>query len=182
MAKSQIPNYPQPLLFCFNLLPKLTINSLSTQTYALCCMMVKNYCRLSFYTTESPIIKQNFLKQIRSTFGAGGFVCYLTEKELSEFHQHLERNFPFQHQDRVKKGVITLCRETARHQYVGAKQAPTRTYMKIGYRASPSMPGNPLVGQALSLQTRVCHTPALTCSATYDCHFNHLDHCVTFCS
>ena len=51
-------------------------------------------------------------------------MCYLTEKELSEFHQHLERNFPFQHQDRVKKGVITLCRETARHQCVGAKQAP----------------------------------------------------------
>ena len=144
--------------------------------------MVKNYCRLSFYTTESPIIKQNFLKQIRSTFGAGGFVCYLTEKELSEFHQHLERNFPFQHQDRVKKGVITLCRETARHQCVGAKQAPTCTYMKIGYRVSPSMPGNPLAGQALSLQARVCHTPALTCSATYDCHFNHLDHCTTFCS
>lgn len=33
-------------------------------------------------------------------------MCSLTEKELSEFHQHLERNFPFQDQDRVKNGLL----------------------------------------------------------------------------
>ena len=61
--------------------------------------------RLCYYTTESLLLKQNFLRDIRSTFGAGGFVCSLSEKELSEFHQHMERGFPFDDPARVKQGL-----------------------------------------------------------------------------
>lgn len=53
------------------------------------------------------MIKSNFLKEIRTTFGAGGFVCSFNEKELVEFHQFLERSFPFDDATKVKKGVHT---------------------------------------------------------------------------
>ena len=61
--------------------------------------------RLCYYTTDSLLFKQNFLKEIRTTFGAGGFVCSLSEKELSEFHQYLEKGFPFNDPAKVKKGI-----------------------------------------------------------------------------
>ena len=51
------------------------------------------------------MVKSNFLKEIRTTFGAGGFVCSLNEKELVEFHQFLERSFQFDDPSKVKKGV-----------------------------------------------------------------------------
>ena len=68
--------------------------------------------RLCFYTTDSVMVKSNFLKEIRTTFGAGGFVCSFNEKELVEFHQFLERSFPFDDPSKVKKGV-----------YIAGKQA-----------------------------------------------------------
>lgn len=40
------------------------------------------------------------------TFGSGGFVCSFSEKELSEFHQHLEKSFNFDDPMHVKKGLI----------------------------------------------------------------------------
>ena len=61
--------------------------------------------RLCYYTTDSLLFKQNFFKEIRTTFGAGGFVCSLSEKELSEFHQYLEKGFPFNDLTKVKKGI-----------------------------------------------------------------------------
>ncbi len=61
--------------------------------------------RLCYYTTESLVYKQNFLKEIKLTFGAGGFVCSLTDKELSEFQHFLESTFPFTEAKRVKQGV-----------------------------------------------------------------------------
>ena len=51
------------------------------------------------------VFKQNFLKEIRTTFGLGGFVCSLSEKELSEFYQHLEKSFSFDDQAKVKMGL-----------------------------------------------------------------------------
>ena len=39
------------------------------------------------------------------TFGDGGFVCSFAEKELAEFHQHLEKDFPFSNPTKAKKGI-----------------------------------------------------------------------------
>ncbi len=36
----------------------------------------------------------------------GGYVCILSDKELSEFQQHLERSFNFDDPTRIKKGII----------------------------------------------------------------------------
>ena len=62
-------------------------------------------CRRCFYTTESLQMKHTFLKEIRQTFGSGGFVCSFNEKELAEFHHFLERDFPFSNPSKVKKGI-----------------------------------------------------------------------------
>ena len=43
--------------------------------------------------------------EIRTTFGAGGFVCSFSDKELAEFHHFLERDFPFKDPCKVKTGV-----------------------------------------------------------------------------
>ena len=54
--------------------------------------------RLCFHTVES-LLRQNFLKEIRMTFGAGGFMCSFSDKELAEFHHFLEKNFPYYYND-----------------------------------------------------------------------------------
>lgn len=50
-------------------------------------------------------MKQTFLRDIRTTFGSGGFVCSLSDKELSEFHQFMENSFSFEDRSKVKKGL-----------------------------------------------------------------------------
>ena len=50
-------------------------------------------------------MKHSFLKEIRLTFGSGGFVCSFNEKELADFHQFLERGFDFNDPKKVKKGL-----------------------------------------------------------------------------
>ena len=39
------------------------------------------------------------------TFGAGGFICSLSDKELAEFHHFLEKGFAFSDPKQVKRGV-----------------------------------------------------------------------------
>ena len=39
------------------------------------------------------------------TFGAGGFICSFSDKELAEFHHFLEKGFPFSDPKKVKRGV-----------------------------------------------------------------------------
>ena len=77
------------------------------------CKHVQYYLhRFCFFTTDSLLLRQTFLKDIRFTFGAGGFVCSLTEKELAEFHQHLESNFSFDNPCKVKKGLSYAGRQS----------------------------------------------------------------------
>ena len=45
------------------------------------------------------------------TFGAGGFLCSLSNKELAEFHHFLEKDFPFQEPGRVKHAIICAGRQ-----------------------------------------------------------------------
>ena len=61
--------------------------------------------RRCFFTTESLQMKHTFLKEIRQTFGSGGFVCSFNEKELAEFHHFLECGFLFNNPSKVKKGI-----------------------------------------------------------------------------
>ena len=68
--------------------------------------------RLCYYTTESLTFRQNFLKEVRSTYGAGGFVCSFSDKELSEFQHFLESKFPFTEVNRVKQGIICAGKQT----------------------------------------------------------------------
>jgi hypothetical protein len=42
---------------------------------------------------------------VRTTYGAGGFVCSFNDKELSEFQHFLEHKFLFTEGNRVKQGV-----------------------------------------------------------------------------
>ena len=59
-------------------------------------------------------MKQAFLKDIRVSFGCGGFVCSLSEKDLGDFHHYLERGFPlnFDEPSKVKKGVQSVGEQT----------------------------------------------------------------------
>lgn len=51
------------------------------------------------------------MSELRSTFGSGGFVCSLSERELADFHNFLERSFPFTFAGKVKKGVTCVGRQ-----------------------------------------------------------------------
>ena len=59
------------------------------------------------------MFKQRFLSEIRSTFKSGGFTCAFTERELTEFHNFLEKNFSFNAEGRMKKGVICVGKQPA---------------------------------------------------------------------
>ena len=60
---------------------------------------------------ESLQFKQQFLKEIRKTFNYGGLNCSFTERELSDFHNFLEKDFPYDEPGRVKKGVACVGRQ-----------------------------------------------------------------------
>lgn len=60
---------------------------------------------MCYYTVEALQLRQRFISEIRTTFGAGGFVCSFNEKELADFHQFLEKDFPFSNPTKVKQGV-----------------------------------------------------------------------------
>ena len=49
--------------------------------------------------------KQQFIRDLCKTFGTGGLVCSFNDKELAEFHQYLEQKFPFNNEQKVKKGL-----------------------------------------------------------------------------
>lgn len=57
---------------------------------------------------ESLQFKQRFLSEIRQTFDYGGLNCSFTERELSDFHNYLEKGFPYNEPGRVKKGANCL--------------------------------------------------------------------------
>ena len=50
-------------------------------------------------------MKHTFLKDIRQTYGSGGFVCSFNEKELAGFHHFSECGFPFSDPQKLKQGV-----------------------------------------------------------------------------
>ena len=54
------------------------------------------------------MFKQRFLSEIRNTFKSGGFTCAFTERELTEFHNFLEKNFSFSVEGKMKKGVLCV--------------------------------------------------------------------------
>ena len=45
-------------------------------------------------------------------------MCAFSEKELAEFHQHLEKHFPFQDPSRVKKGLVCAGRQPGSNVWV----------------------------------------------------------------
>ena len=59
------------------------------------------------------MFKQRFIGEIRTTFGSGGFVCSFSERELADFHNYLERSFPFSDAGKVKKGVTCVGKQPA---------------------------------------------------------------------
>ena len=48
------------------------------------------------------------MTELRNTFGGGGFICAFSERELSEFHNFLEKEFPFTQREKVKKGITCV--------------------------------------------------------------------------
>ena len=46
--------------------------------------------------------KQQFIRDLCKTFGTGGLVCSFNDKELA---QYLEQKFPFNNEQKVKKGA-----------------------------------------------------------------------------
>ena len=46
-----------------------------------------------------------FKRYYKKSFGSGGFVCSLSDKELSEFQQNLEKSFDFDDPTKIKKGL-----------------------------------------------------------------------------
>ncbi len=57
-----------------------------------------------YYTMDSLQFKQRLLSEIRQTFGYGGLNCSFSERELSDFHNYLEKSFPYDDVGRVKTG------------------------------------------------------------------------------
>ena len=60
---------------------------------------------------DSLQCKQRFLSEIRTTFRHGALNTSFNERELSDFHNFLERNFPYDEPGRVKKGANCVGRQ-----------------------------------------------------------------------
>ena len=54
------------------------------------------------------MFKQRFLSEIRTTYRSGGFTCVFTERELTEFHNYLEKYFNFENEGKMKQGVFCV--------------------------------------------------------------------------
>ena len=67
--------------------------------------------RLCYYSMVSLYMKQRFLTEVRSTFGFGGLNCSLTDRDLSDFHNFLEKDFPYTEPGRTKQGVNCVGRQ-----------------------------------------------------------------------
>lgn len=59
------------------------------------------------------MFKQRFLSEIRTTYKSGGFTCAFTERELTEFHNYLEKHFSFDGEGKVKQGVLCVGKQPA---------------------------------------------------------------------
>ena len=59
------------------------------------------------------MFKQRFLSEIRTTYRSGGFTCAFTERELTEFHNFLEKSFTFSDEGKVKQGVFCVGKQPA---------------------------------------------------------------------
>ena len=71
-------------------------------------LLLAYYNRLCYYTVESLLFKQRFLMELWNTFGGGEFICAFSERELSKFHNFLEKEFPFTQKEKVKKGIMCV--------------------------------------------------------------------------
>jgi len=58
---------------------------------------------------DSLTAKQRFLSDIRSSFGYGGLNCSLSDRDLADFHNFLEKDFDFT--ERSKLGVQCVGRQ-----------------------------------------------------------------------
>ena len=66
-------------------------------------------CRVCYFTTAAVNKKVDFLHQINSTFGSGGLMCSLNDKELSQYVTWKKLCFHKSYPDREpKKGVLSL--------------------------------------------------------------------------
>jgi hypothetical protein len=72
------------------------------------------YNRLCYYSMDSLYIKQRFLGEIRTTFGFGGLNCSLADRDLSDFHNFLEKDFPFHEPGRTRLGATCVGRQFKR--------------------------------------------------------------------
>ena len=119
-------------------------------------------------------MKQQFLKEIRSTFGSGGFVCSCSDKKLAEFHQFLECSFPFDDPAKVKKGVACAGKQPEDNVWIVSNS------VHMEYKSpwlTASSHGNLLEGHQLN-----CAQPRVNLYQTFSCiqrssfHYNQLDH------
>ena len=53
-------------------------------------------------------MKQRFIQELRTTYKSGGLACALSEAQLTEFHNYLEKSFPHSDLSRVQKGVVCV--------------------------------------------------------------------------
>ena len=54
------------------------------------------------------MFKQRFLQELRTTLKSGGLTCAMSERELIEFHNFLEKSFPFGEEHRAKQGLACV--------------------------------------------------------------------------
>ena len=52
-----------------------------------------------------------YVSEIRTTYGFGGLNCSLTDRDLSDFHNFLEKDFPFNEPGRTKLGATCIGRQ-----------------------------------------------------------------------
>ena len=63
---------------------------------------------------DSLYVKQKFLSDLRTTYGYGGLNCSLTDKDLSDFHNFLEKDFHFNDPGKTKFAATCVGRQWKR--------------------------------------------------------------------
>ena len=60
---------------------------------------------------DSLFVKQRFLTEFTITYGFGGLNCSLTDRDLSDYHNFLEKGFPFNDDGKTKLGAVCVGRQ-----------------------------------------------------------------------
>ena len=74
--------------------------------------------RRCYFTTSSLIFRGNFVNLLSKSFGSGGLMCTLSDKEIAEYIRYKKTAFHYANPNGIKKAVLVISRQPDSDVYV----------------------------------------------------------------